>query len=104
MKELFFSRRLKQYKMKLWEWLHFKNIYESILEGNFKIDGNTKVLILTEAEIVAFRKKGYDVEIVKKISPSYPRRIVTIGYKCLSLILASSVYTTPTTVCGMTSG
>lgn len=76
--------------MKLWEWLHFKNIYESILEGNFKIDGNTKVLILTEAEIVAFRKKGYDVEIVKKISPSYPRRIVTIGYKCLSLILASS--------------
>ena len=66
--------------MKLWEWLHFKNIYESILEGNFKIDGNTKVLILTEAEIVAFRKKGYDVEIVKKISPSYPRRIVTIGY------------------------
>ena len=78
MKELFFSRRLKQYKMKLWEWLHFKNIYESILEGNFKIDGNTKVLILTEAEIVAFRKKGYDVEIVKNISPSYPRRIVDI--------------------------
>lgn len=78
MKELFLSHRLKRYKMKLWEWLGFKNLYKSILEGDFKIDGNTKVLILTEEEISNFCKDGYDVEILNKVSPSYPRRLIDI--------------------------
>ena len=78
MKELFFSHRLKRYKTMLWKWLGLENIYESIIEGNFILDDNTKVLILTEAETFTFRKKGYDVEIVHKISSSYPRRLIDI--------------------------
>ena len=78
MKELFFSHRLKWCKT-FWEnWIDLKNLNESIHEGRFNVDSNTKVLILTEEEITTFRKDGYDVEIVNKISPSYPRRLVDI--------------------------
>lgn len=78
MKELFFSHRLKWCKTFLEKWIDLKNFNESIREGRLKVDSNTKVLILTEEEATTFRKDGYDVEIVSKVSPSYPRRLVDI--------------------------
>lgn len=78
MKELFFSHRLKWCKTFLEKWIDLKNFNESIREGRLNVDSNTKVLILTEEEATTFRKDGYDVEIVSKVSPSYPRRLVDI--------------------------
>lgn len=66
MKELFFSHRLKRYKTMLWKWLGLENIYESIIEGNFILDDNTKVLILTEAETFTFRKKAMMLKLYIK--------------------------------------
>lgn len=78
MNELFFSHRLKWCKTFLEKWIDLKNFNESIREGRLNVDSNTKVLILTEEEATTFRKDGYDVEIVSKVSPSYPRRLVDI--------------------------
>lgn len=78
MKELFFSHRLKWCKTFLEKWIDLKNFNESIREGRLNVDSNTKVLILTEEEATTFSKDGYDVEIVSKVSPSYPRRLVDI--------------------------